>query len=82
MFSNISMNYYCREMCEAVRWHGDPRFRSPMIVHKGAHIFVGDIVEFTDRGEEVPCGQCYGKVLKYMTEVLHILSTIKWSSHD
>ena len=40
-------------------------FQSPMIIHKGAHIFVGDIVEFTDRGEEVLCRQCYGKVLKY-----------------
>ena len=56
-------------MYEAVRWHVDPRFRAPMVIYKGEHIFVGDIIEFVDIGEEIPCGKCYGKILNFMTKV-------------
>ena len=59
--------YACtREMYEAARWHDDARFQSPMIIHMGAHIFIGDIVQFIDPKEEI---SCYGKILNYMTEV-------------
>ena len=61
--------YSYREMYEAARWHEDPRFCSPMVIYKEEHIFVGDMIEFVDVGEEVLCGKCYGKVLNYMTEV-------------
>ena len=40
-------------MYEAARWHGDARFQSPMIIHMGAHIFIGDIVQFIDPKEEL-----------------------------
>lgn len=54
------------EMFEASRWHSDERFFAPMITHKnGDYIFVGDIVNFPEPGH----GPCYGKVVKFMTEV-------------
>ena len=56
-------------MYEADRWHKDPRIQSPMVIYKGEHIFVGDMVEFVDSGEEYLCGKCYGKVLNFMTKV-------------
>ena len=57
------------------RWHSDERFFAPMIIHKnGDHIFVGDTVNFQDPAH----GPCYGKVVKFMTEVIvcHFYSAV------
>ena len=55
-------------MYEASRWHTDERFLAPMIIHgNGEQIFIGDIVTFQDPSH----GLCYGKAVKFMTEVIN-----------
>ena len=50
-----------REMYEAVRWHEDPRFRAPMVIYKGEHIFVGGIIEFVILERRFPAGSATGR---------------------
>ncbi len=65
--SNLTKSMYTSEFYEADRWYSDPRFESPMItLHDGTRVFVGDIVTISD--------QCFGKVKKFMIEVITSIS--------
>ncbi len=55
----------CSEMYEAVRWHEDTRFFSPMVEHNGEFLFVGDFVTVKD----TRYGDCVVKVWKFTQSV-------------
>ena len=60
-------------MFEASRWHTDEQFLAPMmILGNGEQIFVEDIVTFQDPSH----GLCYGKVMKFMTEVIIMITSL------
>ena len=52
-----------REMFHARRYHSN--FPSPMVIHKGSHIYVNDFVKF----EHATLGISTGKVLSYNGKV-------------
>lgn len=50
------------EVYEASRWFNGEQYQTPMVEEKGKHIFVGDIVTYSD---EISDCTCLGKVTKY-----------------